>query len=524
MPGPRWKPRVALLALAAAFAPVRASMPEAPRAALADLDDRARAAALLDRANTLESQRPLDALALVKEGLPLAVRLGDKAKEAAFLSTEAFCCSQIGELDQAVADCRKALALGVEIGDRERVARAHNTLGITYTYMGNYSQALAESIEALRIRQDLGQEKAIAQSLNLIGVVYHHSGQYGKAIEYFEQILNRAGSQADPRRIILAKHNLGFALYKLGRLNEALENHLEAVALARKTGETASLPYAHLNLGLTYTGLKRFDLARENLRLALAEYRQQDQRHGLIQVLRATARLHLLAGTYAQGIPLAKEGADLARRIKARDELKECDELLSQLYGKLGNLAESFRYYRLADEVKDTLYSAAESDKIAEASMQLVTLKKDHEIEALKREQVIASLSLEKHRYITMLSLSGTCFLVTGLLVLGYFNKKMRQNRASLEQSNAGLARMNGELQERMKEIRTLSGLLPICGHCKKIRDDAGYWTQLEGYISQRTTATFSHGICPHCAETHFPDAMDALRGREATPASEAEG
>jgi len=510
------------MALAVVVAPAGASTPETPRPGVpANLDERARAAALLDRANSLESRQPMDALALVQEGLPLAVRLGDKAMEAAFLSTSAFCCSQVGELDRAVEDCRKALALGLEIGDRERVARVHNTLGITYTYMGTYSQALEESIEALRIREELGQEKTIAQSLNLIGVVYHHSGQYEKAIEYFEQILKRAGSQSDARRIILAKHNLGFALYKLGRLDEALARHLEAVALARATGETSSLSYAHLNLGLTYTDLKRFDLARENLRLALAEYRQHDQRHGLVQALRATARLHLLAGTYAQGIPLAREGADLARRIHARDELKECYELLSQLYGKTGNLAESFRHYKLADEVKDTFYSAAESDKLAEASMKLVTLKKDHEIEALKREQVIASLSLEKHRYITMLSLSGTCFLVTGVLVLGYFNKKMRQNRASLEQSNADLARMNGELQERMKEIRTLGGLLPICGHCKKIRDDAGYWTQLEGYISQRTTATFSHGICPHCAETHYPDAMDAIRGGAAP---EAEG
>lgn len=522
MPDPRWWSRAALLVLAVAWGWAQAPAPGVPSAVPGRLEAGARAAALLDQANSLESRRPLEALALAKEGLALAVQLGDKSKEAAFLSTAGYCCSQLGELTQAVEYCKKALVLGMEIGDRERVARAHNTLGISYTYLGNYSLALEESIEALRIREALGQEKAIAQSLNLIGVVYHHSGQYGKAIEYFEQILKRPGSQNDSRRIILAKHNSGFALYKLGRLDEALEKHLEAEALARETGETI-LPYTHLNLGLTYTDLKRFDLARENLRLALAEYRQQDQRHGLVQVLRATARMHLLAGSYAQGIPLAKEGADLARQINARDELKECHELLSELYGKLGRSEESFRHFRLAAEVKDTIYSAAESFKIAEASMKLVTLKKDNEIGALKREQVIAALSLEKHRYITILSLSSTCFLVTGVLVLGYFYKRMRQNRASLERSNTDLARMNGELQERMKEIKTLSGLLPICGHCKKIRDDAGYWTQLEGYISQRTAATFSHGICPHCAETHYRDAMDALRSRQAVQAPDPE-
>lgn len=49
------------------------------------------------------------------------------------------------------------------------------------------------------------------------------------------------------------------------------------------------------------------------------------------------------------------------------------------------------------------------------------------------------------------------------------------------------------------REIKTLSGLLPICAWCKKIRDDGGYWKQLESYITTRTGAVFSHGVCPEC-------------------------
>ncbi len=60
------------------------------------------------------------------------------------------------------------------------------------------------------------------------------------------------------------------------------------------------------------------------------------------------------------------------------------------------------------------------------------------------------------------------------------------------------------ELQKALAEIRTLGGLLPICAACKKIRDDEGYWTQIETYISQRSSAEFSHGICPECAEKYM--------------------
>lgn len=57
------------------------------------------------------------------------------------------------------------------------------------------------------------------------------------------------------------------------------------------------------------------------------------------------------------------------------------------------------------------------------------------------------------------------------------------------------------EKRERAEaEVRTLSGLLPICAWCKKIRDDRGYWNQIESYIQTHTDAEFTHGICPECA------------------------
>jgi hypothetical protein len=55
-------------------------------------------------------------------------------------------------------------------------------------------------------------------------------------------------------------------------------------------------------------------------------------------------------------------------------------------------------------------------------------------------------------------------------------------------------------------EVKVLRGLLPICSYCKKIRDDGGYWQQVERYIAARSAADFSHGMCPDCGAKHFPD------------------
>lgn len=66
--------------------------------------------------------------------------------------------------------------------------------------------------------------------------------------------------------------------------------------------------------------------------------------------------------------------------------------------------------------------------------------------------------------------------------------------------------RLIGELQAAVKQIKTLSGLLPICSYCKKIRDDRGYWSQLENYVAKHSEAEFTHSICPECAKMRFPD------------------
>jgi DNA-binding NarL/FixJ family response regulator len=76
----------------------------------------------------------------------------------------------------------------------------------------------------------------------------------------------------------------------------------------------------------------------------------------------------------------------------------------------------------------------------------------------------------------------------------------------SLRYLNEELATRNAELQEALKQVKMLSGLLPICSHCKKIRDDEGYWQQVEVYIRDHSEAEFSHGICPDCMRNFYSD------------------
>lgn len=84
-------------------------------------------------------------------------------------------------------------------------------------------------------------------------------------------------------------------------------------------------------------------------------------------------------------------------------------------------------------------------------------------------------------------------------------NEALRIEAEERKRAEAERERLIAELQTALADVKTLSGIIPICAGCKKIRDDQGYWNQLESYISKHSLARFSHGLCPDCLEEYLP-------------------
>ena len=83
---------------------------------------------------------------------------------------------------------------------------------------------------------------------------------------------------------------------------------------------------------------------------------------------------------------------------------------------------------------------------------------------------------------------------------------RLRQEVVERKQAEKEREKLIKELQKALKEIKTLRGILPLCSFCKKIRDDKGYWEQVDVYIYKHSQADISHSICPDCAKEHYPD------------------
>jgi hypothetical protein len=98
--------------------------------------------------------------------------------------------------------------------------------------------------------------------------------------------------------------------------------------------------------------------------------------------------------------------------------------------------------------------------------------------------------------------------LVTGSLPVLYVGlyRPLRRQILERQRAQAQAEALVGKLQGALDEIKTLRGIIPICMSCKKVRDDRGYWHQVEVYVSSRSLAEFTHGLCEACLDKLYPE------------------
>ncbi len=113
---------------------------------------------------------------------------------------------------------------------------------------------------------------------------------------------------------------------------------------------------------------------------------------------------------------------------------------------------------------------------------------------------IVAKIDLSEVRapFIQAAVLSGVVAAAAILLGAGLFLKTTEPVLRRLRETVA-------QLENTLREVKTLRGIIPICAYCKKIRNDRGYWDQVEVYVRDHSDADFSHGICPDCFQKNFP-------------------
>ena len=212
------------------------------------------------------------------------------------------------------------------------------------------------------------------------------------------------------------------------------------------------------------------------------------------------------------------EGSETMKRQKTRILLVEDSSTDARLvqYLLMGSSLHSCelkianRVAQAREIVETESFDAALLDLTLPDSMGLASFTAIHL--AARQMPIIVLTGLDDRRLALEALKSGA----QDYLVKGNVSSEMldRSIHYAIERKKLELERerLVTELQNALSEVKKLSGLLPICSQCKKIRDDQGYWGELEGYIQGHSEAQFTHGVCPDCYEKLYGDILKELK------------
>lgn len=448
-------------------------------------------------------------IAFARKRLLLARELGDREAAASALHSIGICQRYQGAYGEALDSLNQAMAIHGELDNKLRVAKSLNSIGIVYRQLGAYDNALDFYFRALGIEEELENTSGIARTLVNIGIIHKQTGDYQSALDHYDRALKIVENQVWKWNIY---NNKGNVYQNLEDYATALDHHRQALEGRHEIGDRSGISSSLLNIGINHLYLGEYDKALESITHSLKLSHELGLKQMIAAGLQTRSTVYQHMGRHEEALAEAGRALAIAEEIQAREVIKDCQEELSEIHAELGNFEEALIWYHKFVETRDSFFSDGAQGKLTYFQERYQTVRKEKEIALLRagNESALADMEIAEgklKRQHLVRNYLVVCFALLALLAAVLYNRFRMKKRAhdTLKELNARNEKQKLELQQALDEIKTLSGLLPICSHCKNIRDDQGYWQQIEQFIGEHSEAKFSHGICPDCITKHYP-------------------
>ncbi len=396
-----------------------------------------------------------------KQGLEVLKDTEDIKLEIFLLQEICWACNCIGEYQISLDYGFKALELADDTANDHDEPGTLNKIGAAYYGMAKYDKAIEYFIKSLRIHENIGNEQSIAELNSNIGTICYKLGDNTKAQDYYNRAI-RIFEEIDNRDHLDNVYNNAAIIYReQGEYEEALKYHKKALKIREQFGKKWRIPHSLNNIGAVLMDMKNYNSAQEYFFRSLEIAEEIGNRHIIATILISLGEIYALLNHFEEAQKYLMRGLVIADEINEPDHKMECLEVMSTILERKGDFRKALEYHKKYKELYDIIFTEDSSEKYNELQVKYETEKKEKENEIYRLR-------------------------------------------------NIELVNANDELTQALSEVRKLSGLLPICASCKRIRDDSGYWEQIEGYISERSDAQFSHGLCPECLKKLYPEYTDS--------------
>lgn len=431
--------------------------PEALKEKLQETDGLERVRILADLSVAYRETDREQAIEFGKQGLELLENTGDKKLESIILNELCWAYQCIGEYQTALEYGFRNLDITDKINDEISKSDTYNRIGIIYYKLSNIDQALEYFLKALRIFEESKEILKVSSLLNNIGIIYSGMNDNNTALDYYNRAIEICEKHGCHTNLANSLNNAGIIFRNKGELEKALEYYQRALEIREKLGENWKIARVLTNIGMIHDDLNNHEKALDCFFRALEIEMEKGDISDASQTLLSISLNYASTDRFQEAYEYAGKALAYTDRIDSPVIRRNIYQSYSEVCEIIGNFREALEFHKKYKTLNDDIYTEDSRRKINELRVKYESDKKERETEIYRLR-------------------------------------------------NIELAKTNKDLKNALNEVKHLSGLLPICASCKKIRDDHGYWEQIESYISDHSEAQFSHCLCPECVKSLYPE------------------
>ena len=358
-------------------------------------------------------------------------------------------------------DYQKALELYFELiefegEDKESLIKADAYSGISdiYLALGLYGRAFEYQMEALHLQERLENLPGIAKSNYNIGTIFFYQEQYEQSLLYYQTAKKYCDQLGDERLIYSSLGALGSLFAEMGELDKSFEYNSAALQLAKEIGFKSGIAYSLGNLSDNYQKKKEFDKAIASAWRSIELKKDLSDAWGQIGTYIMLSEIYLEVKNYDQALEALDAALELSERLNSKIRKLKIYETYAQVYAAQGEKLKAYEYQKDVLRMKDEVLSEKTVEEMGQAKRRYDLQKKEHEIEILKKENVL----LEQSKHIRTLQAYILASVVLVLFIFaGWFFSRLKYQRSintQIQEKNEILSSKNREIDIKNKQLQ----------------------------------------------------------------------
>jgi tetratricopeptide (TPR) repeat protein len=455
-------------------------------------------ATLNAEAKSLSETDPERSLAVAQQALAAAREARDVRGQAEAHNYIAYGYRNQSLLDLARQSAQASVQLYTDAQDRWGQAQGHNMLGLIEADAGHFAEALEHHLMALAIREETGDKEGLAYSYNNLGNAYRSLGDYPQALDYHQQGLTLKQELGMTTSEAYSHHNIGLVYFAMRDYANARAAYERGLAIRERLDDTRGIAVSLNGIGAVEAQTNPAAALRTYQR-ALAMRRAVHDQRGEMATELNIGDLHRRLGDFTSATAAFNRALAIGTQIDAPLMQSNALKALAEVEAARGDYRAAYEHQLQHQAARDVMFNQENAARLQRLQVTHDVDRQRQEIESLEQQGALREAELARVRT-TRTALAVTAVLVLLSLASLYARFRLKQ------QSEARLRAQAEQLKDALDRVQTLKGMLPICASCKKIRDDNGYWTQVERYVAEHSAAEFTHSICPSCFEGLYPE------------------